>query len=318
MNDTNLAELCRLMEVDSRTLSPDAVWLSGQQPEYLHLRSVGALALAQELALSILCPECCSESIRPEPSVDIADVACPYRAYCMDCGWINLAAVQAHNWQLQPHLLARWLAGGLGLLARYSVEVVIPDVLWRLGEIEHRRKRRTVFFGRRLAVHADAVASRLSQLVAPGAEVIITSSDIEPLLLGALDDRRLVPLRAIAHIRKHGFVIENLDAFLSGSSTVTQTTETSLRLIHTRGVALVGGKEIDLSPQMYTFLKVLEEADGDEVHKRFIAEHLGIEASTFRTADIVKRHKQVYQTFVDKDDKGHYWLRPEFITIEGR
>lgn len=318
MNDTNLAELCRLLEVDSRTLSPDAVWLSGQQPGYLHLQSVGALTLTQELALSVLCPECCSESIRPEPSIDNAHLAYPYRAYCMDCGWINLAAAQAHNWQLQPQLLARWLAGGLGLLARYSVEAVIPDVLWRLGDIERRRKRHTVFFGRRLAAQADAVAPRLSQLVAPGAEVIITSSDIDSLLRGALADRRLVPLRAVAHIRKHGFVIENLDAFLAGSSPVAQTSETSLRLIHTRGVALICGQEIDLSPQMYTFLKVLEDADGDEVHKRHIAEHLGIEVSTFRTADIVKRHKQVYQTFVDKDDKGHYWLRPEFITIEGR
>jgi hypothetical protein len=73
-----------------------------------------------------------------------------------------------------------------------------------------------------------------------------------------------------------------------------------------------------VSPRVYEFLKVLEEAEGDEVHKRHIARSLGISAATFRTADIFKRHKDVYQTFIDKDDVGNYWLKPEFIMIEGR
>jgi hypothetical protein len=53
------------------------------------------------------------------------------------------------------------------------------------------------------------------------------------------------------------------------------------------------------------------------VHKRHIAEGLGLEpGASFRTADIFKRHKQVYVTFVDKDDKGHYWLKPDFVILE--
>ena len=67
----------------------------------------------------------------------------------------------------------------------------------------------------------------------------------------------------------------------------------------------------------YLFLKILEDADGDEVHKRHMAEGLGLEpGASFRTADIFKRHKQVYATFVDKDDKGHYWLKPDFVILE--
>ena len=61
----------------------------------------------------------------------------------------------------------------------------------------------------------------------------------------------------------------------------------------------------------------LEDADGDEVHKRHMAEGLGLQpGASFRTADIFKRHKQVYATFVDKDDKGHYWLKPDFVILE--
>src|SRR3546814_3880316 len=70
-------------------------------------------------------------------------------------------------------------------------------------------------------------------------------------------------------------------------------------------VALINGEPVDLSPQVYLFLKILEDADGDEVHKRHMADGLGLQpGASFRTADIFKRHKQVYATFVDKDNKG--------------
>ncbi|MBK8072048.1 MAG: hypothetical protein IPK34_08535 [Ramlibacter sp.] len=39
-------------------------------------------------------------------------------------------------------------------------------------------------------------------------------------------------------------------------------------------MALVGGIEMSLSPQVFKFLTVLVEADGDEVHKRQIAKAL--------------------------------------------
>src|SRR3546814_9957741 len=93
-----------------------------------------------------------------------------------------------------------WLSAGLGLAPRYAVEPIVDNVLWRLGEFEHRRRRHTVFFGRRLSAMSDPVAAKLAQLVAPGAEVIITAGEPASLLGTALGDRLLVPLRAIAHI----------------------------------------------------------------------------------------------------------------------
>ena len=161
------------------------------------------------------------------------------------------------------------------------------------------------------------MAAKLAPLVAPGAEVIITAGEHASLLGTALGDRLLVPLRAIAHIRKSGLVIENLEAYLTRPAPVQESTETSLRLMHTQRVALINGEPVDLSPLVYLFLKILEDADGDEVHKRHMAEGLGLQpGASFRTADIFKRHKQVYATFVDKDDKGHYWLKPDFVILE--
>ncbi|WP_412478048.1 hypothetical protein [Azonexus sp. IMCC34839] len=93
----------------------------------------------------------------------------------------------------------------------------------------------------------------------------------------ALGDRLLVPLRAIVHIRTSGLVIEKLEAYLIHPAPVQESAETSLRLMHAQRVALIDGEQIDLSPQVYRFLKILEEADDDEVHKRHIAERFGLE-----------------------------------------
>ncbi len=318
LNDQALITLSWLLEQDDPRLAPDAVWLSGKPAVYEHLRDMGALSLASDMASDIVCKDCCHETIHPEVHSCTEDISVPYRGYCQGCGWIPLTREQTHFWQAQPIKIARWLGAALKLTPHYVVEPIIEGVLWRLGEIEHRRKRRTLFFGRRLMASAAEVNTKLSELVAPGAEVIITTSETGQRCNSALSGRLVVPLRAVAHIRKAGIVIENLETYLIGPGPVETSNETSLRLMHKQRVALINGEKHKLSPRLYGFLKILEDADGDEVHKRHIAEGLGIEASTFRIADIVKRHKPVSEAFVDKDGNGNYWLKPDFVILDRR
>lgn len=312
LQDQAFAELCRLLELKDMELAPDAVWLSGQAAVYRLLREIGALTLAHPLAASVLCHECGSDAFRPaaNPDGDVAQY--PYRGYCPECGWVLLRAEQARPWTAQPAKIARWLGAALRL--HVPIQTIIEGNLWRLGEFEHQRKRRTVFFGRRLDLLVDSVRERLDALCAPGAEVLITTTEAGMLRDTALRDRRLVPLRAIAHLRKAGFVVENLDAYLSGSDRVGTSNETSLRLMHTRRAVLILGQEYKISPQIYAILSVLEDAEGDEVHKRHIARALGIE--TVRMADVFKHHKHVFATFVDTDRKGNYWLKSEFLILK--
>jgi hypothetical protein len=317
LGDQAMAELCRLLEQDEAKLAPDAIWLSGKATIYAHLRDIDGITLSNDLAGDVVCHDCCNETFRPLSGPENGLQKSPYRGYCPECGWVDLTAEQARIWHVQPLKIARWLAAALQLTPRYVPEPVVDGVLWRLGEAEFRRRRRTLFFARRLIESADVVRDNLNELVAPGAEVVITTSDIATLRGSALADRLMVPLRAVAHIRKAGFVIENLDSYLTGAGPVEKSDETSLRLMHTRRVALVNGEEYKLSPQVYDFLKILEDADGDEVHKRHLAEALGIDG-TFRTADIFKRHKPVFETFIEADQKGSYWLKPDFVNLERR
>ncbi len=315
VTDRALAELCRLLEQDEPWLAPDAVWLSGQAEVYARLRELEALTLANVIATNVLCHECCDESFRPGTNEGPDAATRPYRGHCPECGWVTLAAEQARMWHAQPAKLARWLAMALRLTQHYPTEGLIDGCLWRLGEIERRRKRHTIFFGRRLDASANAAREKLDALCAPGTEILITTTDVTALRHSALRDRRLVPLRAVAHLRKAGLVVENLDAYLGGPGPVVASDETSLRLMHTRRVALIDGKEYPLSPQVYDFLKVLEDADGDEVHKRYIAETLGIQKS-FRKADVFKHHKLVFDAFAESDSKGNYWLKPDFVILD--
>jgi hypothetical protein len=98
----------------------------------------------------------------------------------------------------------------------------------------------------------------------------------------------VIPLRAVAQLRKGHLTLEPLDGYFDGLAPPVTSDETSLRLLHTRRVVLIGGAEHKLSPQVYGFLKVLEDADGDEVHKRGIAQAGGlIQGSTDVSADML-------------------------------
>ena len=311
-NDVAMTLLCGLLEGPRRAIHADGPRLSEYAEAYDHLLDIGALALGNELEASILCPSCSEHSLMPVANSDGG-----YRAYCCDCGWIPLAPHEVKPLSALPGRIAHWLTMALGLAGRFRCEPVIDGVLWRLGELEHRRKRRTVFFGSHLMAQADAVKAEVSKLAAPGAEVILTAGDRAPMANGPLSEFLLIPLRAVAHLRKTGFVLENLDAYLDRTVRTSAGNETSLRLL-TRRTALIEGASHQLSPQVFLFLGLLEKAGGEPMHKRAIADALEMNVDTFKAATIFKRHKHVYDIFVANDHSGRYWIKPEFLSIQER
>ena len=312
INAPALAELCALLETPGQQLLPDAVEVGGRTALYQRLRKCEALSLAPDLANEVLCPDCREHRVRPQP---LAGVPGRYRALCFECGEVELPKEQVRLWQAQPGKMADWLHQALGLRGRYTVTELIPGVLWHLGELEIRRHRRSFFFGCQLDSAPVRVRAKLGELAAPGAEAVITTTETAVLRATPLADCRFIALRAVAQLRKGHLTLEPLDGYFDGLAPPVTSDETSLRLLHTRRVVLIDGVEHKLSPQVYDFLKVLEDADGDEVHKRQIAQALGI-AENFHLADVKKRHKLVFDTFVQSDAKGNFWLRPEYLLLE--
>ena len=312
INAPALAELCALLETPGQCLLPDAIWLGGQAAVYRHLRDCEALSLSGEMAAEVLCPDCLNQSLAPE-----AVLGAPgrYWGLCEDCGQVELPKERVRLWQAEPAKVAEWLQVALGLKARNPVTEVIPGVLWHLGEREVQRHRRSFFFGCRIDAQVAAMSAKLGELSAPGAEAVITTGDPIALKQTPLASRLLIPLRAIAQLRKGHLTLDRLDTYFDGLAPPQDSQETSLRLFHTRRVVLIDGDEHKLSPQVFDFLKVLINADGDEVHKLRIAQALGIPPN-FRFADIKKRHKPVFDTFVQHDQKGYFWLHPDYLIPE--
>lgn len=312
INAPALAELCALLETPRQQLLPHALGLGGRAALYQRLRDCEALSLAAEMASEVLCPDCLEHWVRPQA---LPGTPARYQALCLECGELDLPKEQVRLWQARAGKVADWLHQALGLRGRHALAELIPGVLWHLGERELRRQRRSFFFGCRLDAHVTAVSAKIAALAAPGAEAVITTSDPAALKHSALASHLLMPLRAVAQLRKGHLTLEPLDGYFDGLAPPLSSDETSLRLLHTRRVALIAGVEHKLSPQVYGFLKVLEGADGDEVHKRELAQALGI-SETFRYADLKKRHKAAFDTFVQHDQKGRFWLRPEFLVLE--
>jgi hypothetical protein len=306
-NDIAFTRLCSLIEAAEGILHPDAVRYSGERVVYRHLLDLGALVPGDGVSAGILCPWCSGTEL-----ADIRFAQEQHQGYCIDCGWVDLDADQVKPLRVDVARIVRRLSAALGLAGRYACDALVPDALWRLGEIEHRRRRRTVFFGRRLVdpTLVPLITQQLHNACAPGCGVLITTTpDVDAALLAT--GHQVVPLRAVAHLRKAGFVIENLEAYLDGTDLHDEpSSETSLRLLHSGRMALINGQQYKLSPQVYDFLRVLEEAGGEPVHKRAIADALGIDVDKCKGVDICKRHKAVYRTFVAHDAAGNYWLKP--------
>lgn len=310
-NDVAMDLLCRMLETPGRMVRADGARLSDHASAYRHLLDIGALVLGDALESDVLCPSCISHALRPSPAPEGG-----YRGYCARCGWVALPRRHVKPVCALPHHAARRLAAALGLADRYECRAVLEGTLWRLGEIEHRRRRRTVFFGSQLERRGADVQRCIAQHAAPGAAVVLTSGDVGALPASLHPAVAWVPLRAIAHLSKAGFVIENLKAYLDQPPALETTNETSLRLLHSQRVALIDGEQHKLSPQVYQFLSLLEKADGKALHKRAISDKLEIAVDTFKAASIFKRHKEVYGTFVDSDGEGRYWIKGNISSMQ--
>lgn len=297
--------LCHLLEADQSGVHPDAVRYSGAWAAYQHLVELEILGTGNVRVDTLLCTWCGTHDLWP-----VQTSATLNRGYCIDCGWVALATHEIYPLVVNADRIVKRLAQGLHLSVM-AVKSLVPDRLWQLGEIHFRRKRWKVFFGRRLGdeMHQAECMSALSNSMTPGASVVITSTDVVEAT-ARYSAYRFVPLGAIAHLKKKGFVIENFTDHLDQPTMHSPSQETSLLHLQEGRVALIEGETISLSQQVFEFLNVLYGADGAPVHKREIADELNLSVDDLHGADVFRHHKTVYQTFVGNDRKGRYWLKP--------
>lgn len=267
---------------------------------YRHLLDLGLAKPEARLLDDITCPWCSTGTLHQVCRIRGGSGGNAYRGLCLSCGWQNIPAAQLSPLSLDLPKIARAVAAALGMATRFEAQKIVPGKLWRLGEREVARKRHRVWFA---PVVVDENARALS-----GEAGVLVCIDMPTVRLPAMAKLAPVPLRACAHLRKAGLVIEAFEAYVGSAS--TSELGTSLASLDERAVH-IDGERIGVSPQVKRFLKVLLAAGGKPVHKSTIADALEIDVDKFSPHEIFKRHKEVKEVFVGGDGAGRYWLAAE-------
>jgi hypothetical protein len=267
---------------------------------YRHLLDLGLAKPEARLLDDITCPWCSTGTLHQVCRVLGGSGGNAYRGLCLSCGWQNIPAAQLNPLTLDLPKIARAVAAALGLATRFETQEIVPAKLWRLGEREIARKRHRVWFA---PVVNDDIARALAGEA--GILVCIDALTTRPPTLAKLSP---VPLRACAHLRKAGIVIEDFESYVGCAS--TSELGTSLESLDQRAVH-INGERVAISPQVQRFLEVLVAADGKPVHKSTLADALEIDVDKFSPHQIFRKHMAVKEAFVGGDGAGRYWLRTD-------
>ena len=265
---------------------------------YRHLLDLGLARPEARLLDDITCAWCSTGTLHQVCRVRGGSGGSAYcRGLCLSCGWQNIPASQLSPLTLDLPKIARAVAAALGLATRFETQEIVPAKLWRLGEREVARKRHRIW----LAPALDDDSARALAGEA-GILVCIDAPAPRPTALAKL---ATTPLRACAHLRKAGIVIEDFESYVGCASTNeigTSLASLSERVVH------INSERVAISPQVQRFLAVLVAADGKPVHKSTIADALEIDVDKFSPHQIFKKHMAVKEVFVRGDGKGRYWL----------
>ena len=294
--------LCDWLAIGAPSLHPAVLADVDTGVGYRHLLDLGLAKPEARLLDDITCPWCSTGTLHQVCRARGGSGGNAYRGLCLSCGWQNIPAAQLSPLSLDLPKIARAVAAALGLASRFETQEIVPGKLWRLGEREIARKRHRVWFAP--AVDDDIIRALSGEA---GILVCIDAPTTRPPAMAKLSP---VPLRACAHLRKAGLVIEDFEAYVGCAS--TSEIGTSLASLDQR-VVHINGERVAISPQVQRFLAVLVAADGKAVHKSTIADALEIDVDKFSPHQIFKKHMAVKEAFVGADGAGRYWLaqKPE-------
>jgi hypothetical protein len=264
---------------------------------YRHLLDLGLVRPEARLLDDITCPWCSIGTLHQVCRARSASGGNAYRGLCLSCGWQSIPAVQLSPLRLDLPKIARAVAAALGLASRFETQEIVPARLWRLGEREIARKRHRVWF-------APIVDSDIARALAGEAGILVCIDTPTPRP-PTITKLATVPLRACAHLRKAGLVIEDFESHVGTAN--TSEIGTSMACLDQR-VVHINSEHVAISPQVQRFLAVLVAADGEPVHKSTIADALEIDVDKFSPHQIFKKHMAVKEAFVDADGAGRYWL----------
>jgi hypothetical protein len=267
------------------------------------LQRLGAMTLMP--AQVIFCPHCEIRTVR---------VIAVGSGFCIDCGLVNLTTKDTQRLAPDGDWLRRRMAQALDL-AGEPAWTLIPDRVWRLGDLGRADRRHRVLFGQRLAdiMVLRALLSAWPSYVGEIPTILVTTTQPERVFLPGVQVRS-VPLAAAFRVRGDGLVAD--EAVWTG----VQATVSSNAGLPRHGpfaedysdILLTGDVEpIPLTRSQAAILRVLWEQEGVPIGGPLLIRKAGLEIE--RPIDAFPRNKyqeanRAYRVLVSSDRRGRYWI----------
>ena len=275
-----------------------------------HLERLHAMnALVQVRAKAVICPRCEAHSVR---------VIAEGRALCVDCGEVALVEEDMRRLTPDGDWLRRRAMQALGI-APASPLPVVPDRIWRLGDVGRAGARRRILYGERLS-HAEAqraLHAAWPTHVGKISTILLSTTPAEHIFLPGLPVV-VVPLTSAFRIRGTGLVADG--PVWEGVLGVTSQPVADRRqgpFSHDFGSVLLPGESlpIALTPAQSALLRVLWEQQGAPMHRDTVIARARLDLD--KPVQAFPRPKypeanRAYRHLVRSNRQGEYWWAEEW------
>jgi hypothetical protein len=294
------ALLCRMLESAAKEISGLLLSDPGNQDALAQLRREHLVVFGERLNW-LQCPECRDDMARvvrelPGDKVlllcggDCEDFEAP-RSVCQT-SVVNTERAVGH------------LAAGLDL-NRHQIECLVPDLAWRMGLIEERRRKPvTWYFARHLNrdITAQKLLIHLSGHRADRSARILTSSPVPLPASSPLAQHEVVHLADLMRVSQNRFecfanrVMEPAAVYQVHDSTTDRGT--TLRYVRSERNAYIDGVAYPLEAMQANILLALIEDFDHRMEGSALRDACGSDAERFAPIKFFGRNPLVYKTFI--------------------
>ena len=274
------------------------------------LQRLGAMTFMP--AQVIFCPHCEIRTVR---------VIAVGSGFCIDCGLVNLTTKDTQRLAPDGDWLRRRMAQALDLVGE-PAWTLIPDRVWRLGDLGRADRRHRVLFGQRLAdiMVLRALLSAWPSYVGEIPTILVTTTQPERVFLPGVQVRS-VPLAAAFRVRGDGLVAD--EAVWTGVRAAQTALPVQARVgpftQDFRALFLPGETApVPLKPTQSALLRVLWELSGERIERQALLRRARVDLDkpivAFPQSKYPQAHR-VYRAVVRSNQQGQYWWAHEALGV---
>lgn len=300
-----LGLLARLLEAPiGRTTQ---AWLEDDdQPALKALTEAGAMKSCGDL-VPVMCPGCERHEVSPQMEGKAL------RALCPECGYVSIRNESLQITVPDMDWLLMRMRQALGMDARQDSQLLVENVLWKIGDRpEGKTRRRRILFARRLtdAATHKAIIAALGERVERDNGIIVGTAPAQHYPFSHLS---LIYVHLAELFRWRAGKLELDEGLMAWCLKPANLRNHERSNVFFEGFrsAIVDGEQFTFSATQAEFWEHMHGLGGTKAHKSTIMAHTESRQDSPRE---LFRHNadqmRAYERLVDHNDEGFYWMKP--------